>query len=128
MELDLIHSNKIKKKKIKVFNTFDIGYCKFYSKSVFHRGITNQVDNQSNTKLQFNLDTCCTQGHKAKYSMNMQYPILCTPKIVWAPYHIFRLFEGYCIALSKLRKNTIPSLGHTTISLSKYFRNTLGNA
>jgi hypothetical protein len=36
----------------------------------------NQMDNQSDTKLQFNLDTfsaCCIQVHKAKYSMDMQY-------------------------------------------------------
>jgi hypothetical protein len=66
--------------------------------SVFHGGITNQVDNQSNMKLQFNLNTfnvCCTQVHKTKYSMNMQYPILGNLEIVWAPYHIFCYF-GPC--------------------------------
>jgi len=126
MELGLVHSNKIKKRKIKIFNTPYIRYCKSYSKSVFHRVITNQVDNQSDMKLQFNLDTCCTQGHKAKYSMNTQYLILCTLKIVGAPYHIFRQFEGYYIALSKPRRNIIPSLGHTTMPFSRYFRNTLG--
>ncbi len=60
---------------------------------LFHGvGIANQVDNQSNTGFQFNLNTfnvCCIQVHKTKYSMNMQYPILANPEIVWAPYHIF---------------------------------------
>jgi hypothetical protein len=60
-------------------------------KECFYGGIANQVDNQSNMKFQFNLDTfdvCCTQVHKTKYSMNMQYPIIGC-EIVWAPYHIF---------------------------------------
>jgi hypothetical protein len=84
------------------------------------------MDNQNDTKFWFNLNTfnaCYTQVHKTKYLMNMQYPILSTPEIVWAPYHIFRQFEGYCIALPKPRRNAtpslssivIPSLGHTTI-------------
>jgi hypothetical protein len=36
----------------------------------FPWNITNQVDNQSNIELQFNLDTfnaCCTQVQKAKF-------------------------------------------------------------
>ncbi len=65
--------------------------------------------------------------------MNMQYPILGTPKIIWAPYHIFRQFKGYCITLPKLRRNAIPSLGYTSIPslghmaipLSRYLINTL---
>jgi hypothetical protein len=60
--------------------------------SVFHDGgIANQVDIQSNTKHQFNLNAfnaCCTQVHKAKYLMNMQYPALGIFEIIWAPYHI----------------------------------------
>ncbi len=59
--------------------------------------------------------------------MNVQYPILGTPEIIWAPYHIFQQLEGYCIALSKHRKNAIPSLGHTTIPLSRYPKNTLNS-
>jgi hypothetical protein len=81
--------------------------------SIFHGGIANQVDNQSNMELQFNLNAfnaCCTQVHKSTYSMNVQYPILCTPAIVWAPYHILRQFKGYCIALPKPIRNAIPSL------------------
>jgi hypothetical protein len=88
-------------------------------------------------ELQFNLKTfnaCYTQVHKAKYSMNVQYPILGTIEIVWAPYHIVQQFEGYCIALPKPRRNAIPSLGyiaipslgHSTIPFSRYLRNTLG--
>jgi hypothetical protein len=57
--------------------------------------------------------TCCTQVHKAKYSMNVEYPILGIPEIVWVPYHIFQQFEGYCIALQKPRNNAIPELGYT---------------
>jgi hypothetical protein len=67
----------------------------------------NQVDNQSDTELQFNLNifnACCIQVHKAKYLMNMQYPILGILEIVWAPYHIFQQLEGYCIALPKPRR------------------------
>jgi len=75
--------------------------------------------------------------------MNMQYPILHTLEVVWAPYHIFRQCEGYYIALPKPRRNAIlslgytvipsldytviPSLGHTTIPLSRYPKNTLGS-
>jgi hypothetical protein len=59
--------------------------------------------------------------------MNAQYPILRTPEIVWAPYHIFQQFEGYCIALSKPKRNGIPSLDHKTIPLSRYPKNTLGS-
>jgi hypothetical protein len=59
--------------------------------------------------------------------MNLQYPVVGTFEIVWAPYHIFRQFKGYCIALPKLRRNAIPSSGHTTIPLSKYPKNTLGS-
>ncbi len=80
MELALVHSNKINKGTIKVFNT------------VLYKGIANQVDNQIDMEFQFNLDTfnaCCIHVHKAKYSMNVQYPILHTPRIVWALYHIF---------------------------------------
>jgi hypothetical protein len=33
----------------------------------------------------------------------------------------------YCIALSKPRRNVIPSLGHTTIPFSRYPKNTLGS-
>jgi hypothetical protein len=67
-------------------------YCKFHLKTVFHGGIANQMDNQSNTEHPFNLDAfnvCCIQVHKTKYSMNVQYPILGNLEIVWAPYHIF---------------------------------------
>jgi hypothetical protein len=79
-------------------------------------------------ELQFNLDTfnaCCTQVHKTKYSMNVQYHILHTPEIVWAPYHIFQQFEGYCIALSKPRRNVIPSLGYYIIKHQGLNYNTL---
>jgi hypothetical protein len=65
-------------------------------------------------ELQFNLNafnTCCIQVHKAKYSMNMQYPILSTLEIVWVPYHIVQQFEGYCIALPKPRRNAIFFIG-----------------
>jgi hypothetical protein len=65
-------------------------------------------------ELKFNLDAfnaCCTQVHKAKYLMNMQYPILGTLEIVWAPYHIFQQFKRYCIALAKPRRNVTPSFG-----------------
>ncbi len=58
--------------------------------------------------------------------MNMQYPILGIPKIIWAPYHILQQFDGYYIALEKPKKNVIPSLGHTTIPLSRYPINTTG--
>jgi hypothetical protein len=74
------------------------------------------VDNQSNTKLQFNLNAfnaCYTQVHKEKYSMNVQYCILGIPEIVWAPYHIFQQLEGYCIALSKPKRNVILSFDYT---------------
>jgi hypothetical protein len=55
-------------------------------------------------ELKFHLDTfnaCHIQVHKAKYSMNVKYPILGIPEIVWAAYHTFRQFERYCIALQK---------------------------
>jgi hypothetical protein len=82
------------------------------------------VDNQSNTELQFNLDAfnvCCTQVHKAKYSMEMQYPILGNHEIFWAPYHIFLNLERYCVALTKLRKNAILSLGYIITPWQNYF-------
>jgi hypothetical protein len=92
MELALVHSNKINKGTIKVCNTPYITILQVLFRKCFPWDITNQVDNHSDTKLQFNLDifnACCTQVQKAKYSMNVQYPILRTPKIIWAPYHIF---------------------------------------
>jgi hypothetical protein len=70
-------------------------------------------------ELQFNLDAynaCCIQVHKAKYLMKVQYPILDILEIVWAPYHIFWQFEGYCIALKKPRRNGIPSMPHCNTS------------
>jgi len=81
MELSLIHLNKIKKGMIKIFNNPYIKVLQVLFKkcSVFQTDITNQVDNQSDTELQFNLNTCI-QVHETKYSMN---PILHTPKIVW---------------------------------------------
>jgi hypothetical protein len=60
-------------------------YCKLCLESVLHGNIANQVDNQNDTEFQFNLDAfnaCCIRVHKTKYLMNMQYPILGTPKIV----------------------------------------------
>jgi hypothetical protein len=39
-----------------------------------YKSITNQIDNQSNIELQFNLaifNVGYTQVHKTKYSMNM---------------------------------------------------------
>jgi hypothetical protein len=92
MELALVHSNKINNGTIKVCNTPYIIVLQVLFRKCFPWDITNQVENHSDTKLQFNLDTfnaCCTQVQKAKYSMNVQYPILRTPKIIWAPYHIF---------------------------------------
>jgi hypothetical protein len=71
---------QINKGIIKVFDTpyIRVKVLQVLFKGVFHGGIANQMDNQNNTKLQFNLDTfnaCCTQVHKTKYSMNVQYPI-----------------------------------------------------
>jgi len=46
-------------------------------KNIWHtiyKSIENQMDNQSNIELQFNLNVVnvrCTQVHKTKYSMNM---------------------------------------------------------
>jgi hypothetical protein len=77
MELALVHSNKILRGRSKYLTPLNKDVASF----VFHGGIANQVHNQSDTKLQFHLDTynaCCIQVHKAKYSMNVQYPILCT--------------------------------------------------
>jgi hypothetical protein len=114
VELALVHSNKINKWTINVFNTPYIKVLQVLFRECFQGGIANQVDNQSDTKLQFNLNTfnaCCTQVHKTKYSMNVQYPILGTLEIVWAPYHIFQQFNGHCIALPKPRRNAISSLG-----------------
>jgi hypothetical protein len=85
---------QINKGMIKVFDT------------PLYKGISNQVDNKSDMKLQFNLNAfnaCCIQVHKAKYSMNMQYTILRILEMVWAPYHTFRQLEGYCIALIKFK-------------------------
>jgi hypothetical protein len=92
MELALVHSNKINKGTIKVFNTSYAKVLQVMFRKCFPWNITNQVDNQSNIELQFNLDTfnaCCIQVQKAKYSMNVQCPIILTPNIVWAPYCIF---------------------------------------
>jgi len=75
-------------------------------------------------ELQFNLDTfnaCCTQVHKTKCSMNVQYTIIGNPKIVWAPYHIFWNLERYCVTLTKPRRNAIPSLGYTIRSWAEFF-------
>jgi hypothetical protein len=77
----------------------------------------------------------CIRVHKAKYSLNVQYPVLGIVEIVWAPYHIFRQFKGYYIPLPKPRRNVIPSLGYTTIPslghekipFSRYPKNTLGS-
>ncbi len=69
------------------------------------------MDNQNDTELQFNLNAfnaCCTQVHKAKYSMNMQYTILHILEIVWAPYHIFRQLDEYCITLLKFEGMQYP--------------------
>jgi hypothetical protein len=55
------------------------------------------LDNESNTKLQFHLDTfnsCCTQIHKVKYSMNVQYPFSNILELIWATYHIFETWKG----------------------------------
>jgi hypothetical protein len=82
---------------------FPWGYCKL-------SGLSKQYISQFNLNA-FNV--CCTQVHKTKYSMNMQYPILGNPKIVWAPYHIFWNLEKYCVALTKLWRNVIPSLSYT---------------
>jgi hypothetical protein len=62
---------------IKVFNTPYIRVLQILLKECFPWGIANQVDNQSNTKLWFNLhafNACCIQVHKKKYSMNMNTP------------------------------------------------------
>jgi hypothetical protein len=70
------------------------------------------VDNQNDMELQFNLDAfnaCCTQVHKTKYSMNVQYLIINALEIVWVSYHIIQ-FEKYCIPLPKPRRNSILSL------------------
>jgi hypothetical protein len=75
MELVIVHSNKINKGTIKVFNTPYIRVLQVLFKKCSSWGITNQVDNQSDTELQFNLNTfnaCCTQVQKEKYSMNTQ--------------------------------------------------------
>jgi len=64
MELGLVHSNKINEKTIKVFNTTHIRVLQVLFKKCFPWGIADQVDNQSDIELQFNLDTfnaCCTQ-------------------------------------------------------------------
>jgi len=74
MELALIRSNKINKWAIKIFNTPYIKVLHVLLRECFQGGIANQVDNQSNTKLEFNLNAfnaCCTQVHKTKYSMKM---------------------------------------------------------
>jgi hypothetical protein len=79
------------------------------------------------TWSKLNLDTFnawCTQVHKAKYLMNMQYPILRTPEIIWVQYHIFWQFKGYCITLPKpriflklhwLNYNTFIGLNYNTL-------------
>ncbi len=83
------------------------------------------MDNQCNTKLdQFNLDAfnvCCTEVHKTKYSMNMQYPIMGNLEIIWAPYHILWNLERYCVGLTKPRRNTISLLGYTITPWAKLF-------
>jgi hypothetical protein len=56
MELALFHSNKINKGVIKIFNTLYIRVLQVMLKKCFHGGIANQMDNQSDTKLEFNLD------------------------------------------------------------------------
>jgi hypothetical protein len=74
MELALVHSNKINKWEIKIFNTPYIKVLHVVLRECFQGGIANQVDNQSNTKLRFNLNTfnaCCIQVHKTKYSMKV---------------------------------------------------------
>jgi hypothetical protein len=82
---------QINKGMIKVFDTPYIKILQALLRKCFNEDITNQVDKQSNMKFQFNLDifnVCCTQVHKTKYSMNLEYPILGC-EIIWVPYHIF---------------------------------------
>jgi len=81
---------QINKGTIKAFNTPYIKVLQFLFRKSFPWGIANQMNNQNNTKLQFNLNAFnvhYTQVHKTKYSMNVQYPFLGDLEIVWAPYH-----------------------------------------
>ncbi len=82
------------------------------------------MDNQNNIELQFNLNAfnvCCTQVHKTKYSMNMQYPIMDNLEIIWALYHIFWNLKKHCVTLTKPRRNAIPSLGYTITPWAELF-------
>jgi hypothetical protein len=74
MELGLDPFKQINKWTIKVFDTPYVRVLQILLRECFPWGIANQVDNQSNTKLNFNLNVfniCCIQVHKTKYSMNM---------------------------------------------------------
>jgi hypothetical protein len=78
MELAFIHLNKINKGTIKIFNTPYMKVLQVLLSECFPWGIAYQMDNQNNTKPQFNLDAfnaCYTQIHKTKSLMNVQYPI-----------------------------------------------------
>jgi hypothetical protein len=86
-----VHSNKLNKGTIKIFNTTYIKVLQFLLRECFPWII------KSDMELHFNLNTfnaCCIQVHKTKYSMTLQYPTLGILEIVWAPYHIFYNWRG----------------------------------